>query len=100
MDEVNSTESSQEVSNAESPLWQYVTKVEKPAGASVKSGGNTYFKCNYCDIVFMGSYSRVKAHLLQISGKGIRACRNVSKSHRLEMQRMHDQVEANKLEQE
>ncbi|XP_030933900.1 uncharacterized protein LOC115959595 [Quercus lobata] len=100
MDEVNSTESSQEMSNAESPLWQYVTKVEKPAGASVKSGGNTYFKCNYCDIVFMGSYSRVKAHLLQISGKGIRACRNVSKSHRLEMQRMHDQVEANKLEQE
>ncbi|XP_030939817.1 uncharacterized protein LOC115964695 [Quercus lobata] len=100
MDEVNSTESSQEVSNAESPLWQYVTKVEKSAGASVKSGGNTYFKCNYCDIVFMGSYSRVKAHLLQISGKGIRACRNVSKSHRLEMQRMHDQVEANKLEQE
>ncbi|XP_030963396.1 uncharacterized protein LOC115984517 [Quercus lobata] len=63
MDEVNSIESSQEVSNAESPLW-------------------------------------VKAHLLQISGKGIRACRNVSKSHRLEMQRMHDQVEANKLEQE
>ncbi|XP_050261226.1 uncharacterized protein LOC126703578 [Quercus robur] len=100
MDEVNSTESSQEVSNAESPLWQYVTKVEKPAGASVKSGGNTYFKCNYCDIVFMGSYSRVKAHLLQIFGKGIIACRNVSKSHRLEMQRMHDQVEANKLEQE
>ena len=46
MDEVNSTESSQEVSNAESPLWQYVTKIEKPAGASVKSSGNTYFKCN------------------------------------------------------
>ena len=78
MDEVNSTESSQKVSNVESPLWQYVTKVEKPVGASVNSGGNTYFKCNYCDIVFMGSYSRVKADLLQISGKGIRACHNVS----------------------
>ena len=104
MDEVNSTESSpssnQEVPNDESPLWQYVTKVEKPPSASVKSGGNTYFKCNYCDIVFMGSYSRVKAYLLQISGKGIRACVKVSKSHRLEMQRMHDQVENNKLEKE
>ncbi|XP_030942014.1 uncharacterized protein LOC115967069 [Quercus lobata] len=99
-DEVNSTESSQEVSNVESPLWQYVTKVEKLVDASVKSGGNTYFKCNYCDIVFMGSYSRVKAHLLQISGKGIRSCVKVSKSHRLEMQRMHDQVENNKLEVE
>ncbi|XP_030941531.1 uncharacterized protein LOC115966437 [Quercus lobata] len=100
MDEVNSTESSQEVSNDESPLWQYVTKVEKPPSASIKSGGNTYFKCNYCDIVFMGSYSRVKAHLLQISSKGIRACVKVSKSHRLEMQRMYDQVENNKLEKE
>ena len=29
MDEGNSTESSQEVSNDESPLWQYVTKVKK-----------------------------------------------------------------------
>ncbi|XP_050278142.1 uncharacterized protein LOC126719653 [Quercus robur] len=104
MDEINSTESSpssnQEVPNDESPLWQYVTKVEKPPGASVKSGGNTYFKCNYCDIVFMGSYSRVKAYLLQISGKGIRACVKVSKSHRSEMQLMHDQVENNKLERE
>ena len=55
MDEVNSTESSQEVSNAESPLWQYVTKVEKPAGASVKSSGNTYFKCNLLWYSFYGS---------------------------------------------
>ena len=77
MDEVTSTETSpssnQEVPNDESPLWQYVTKVEKPLGASVKSSRNTYFKCNYCDIVFMGSYSRVKARLLQIFGRGIRA---------------------------
>ena len=104
MDEVTSTEtspsSSQEVPNDESPLWQYVTKVEKPPGAFVKSGGNTYFKCNYCGIVYMGSYSRVKAHLLQISGKGIKACLKVTKSHSLEMQQMHDQVENNKLERE
>ena len=104
MDEVISTETSpssnQEVSNDESHLWQYVTKVEKPPGASVKSGGNTYFKCNYCGIVYIGSYSRVKAHLLQISGKGIKACLKVTKSHSLEMQRMHDQVENNKLERE
>ena len=104
MDEVISTETSpssnQEVPNDESPLWQYVTKVEKPPGASVKSGGNTYFKCNYCGIVYMGSYSRVKTHLLQISGKGIKACLKVTNSHRLEMQQMHDQVENDKLERE
>ncbi|KAK9992399.1 hypothetical protein SO802_027384 [Lithocarpus litseifolius] len=104
MDEVTSTETStssnQEVSNDESPLWQYVTKVEKPAGATVKSGGNTYFKCNYCSVVYMGSYSRVKAHLLKISNQGIKPCHKVTLSHRLEMQRMHDQVENDKLEGE
>ena len=66
MDEITSTKTSpssnQEVSNDESPLWQYVNKVEKPPAATIKLGGNTYFKCNYCGVVYMGSYSRVKAH--------------------------------------
>ena len=70
-----------------------MTKVENPPGACVKKGGNTYFKCNYCDVVYMGSYSRVKAHLLKINNKGIKACPIVTPSHRQEMQRMHDQVE-------
>ena len=102
MDEVTSTEtspSSNQGVNDESPLWKYVTKVEKPPGASVKSGGNTYFKCNYCDNVYMGSYSRVKAHLLGISGKGVRACAK-TKGHRQEMQQMHDKVENDKRERE
>ena len=94
MDEVTSTETStssnEEVPNDEAPLWQYVTKVEKPPSSTVKSGGNTQFKCNYCGGVFLGSYSRVKAHLLKNSNKGIRACPKVTPSHRLEMQRMHD----------
>ena len=86
MDEVTSTEtSSQEVSNAECPLWQCVTKVEKPPGACVKKDGNTYFKCNYCGVVYLGSYYRVKVHLLKIK-KGIKACPIVTPSHRQEMQ--------------
>ena len=101
MDEVTSTETlSQEVSNVECPLWQYVTKVEKPPNACVKKCENTYFKCNYCGVVYMGSYSRVKAHLLKINNKGIKACPIVTPSHRQEMQRMHDQVENDKLERE
>ena len=48
----------------------------------------------------MGSYSRVKAHLLKIPNKGIRACPKVTPSHRLEMQRMHDQIENDKLKRE
>ena len=104
MDEVTRIETSpssnQEVPNDEAPLCYYVNKVEKPHGSTVKLGGNTHFKCNYCGVVFLGSYSRVKAHLLKIPNKGIKACPKVTSSHRLEMQRMHDQVENDKLERE
>ena len=104
MDEVTSTETSpscnEEAPNDETPLWQYVIKVEKPPGSTIKSGGNTHFKCNYCGGVFLGSYSRVKAYLLKIPNKGISACLKVTPSHRLEMQRTHDQIENDKFERE
>ncbi|XP_075670346.1 uncharacterized protein LOC142640138 [Castanea sativa] len=104
MDEATSTKSSpssnEGMPNDEAPLWQYVTKIEKPSGSTVKSGGNTHFKCNYCGNIYLGSYSRVKAHLLRIVNKGIRVCPSVTPSHRLEMQQMHDQVENDKLERE
>ena len=104
MDEVTNTETSpfsnEEVPNDKSPIWQYVTKVEKPPSSTVKLGGNTYFKCNYCGGIFLGSYSRVKVHLLKIPNKGIRAYPKVTPSHRLEMQQTHDQIENDKLERE
>ena len=47
MDEITSTETSpssnEEVPNDEAPLWQYVTKVEKPPSSIVKLGENTHF---------------------------------------------------------
>ena len=61
MEEVTSTETSpssnqeQEVLDDESPLWQYVNKLEKPPGSTSKSGGNTHFKCNYFGGIFLGS---------------------------------------------
>ena len=106
MDDVTSTETSpspssnEEVPKDEALLWQYVTKLDKPPSSTTKSGGNTQFKCNYYGGVFLGSYSRVKTHLLKISNKGIRACPKVTPSHRLEVQRIHDQIENDKLERE
>ena len=79
MDEATSIKPSSD----EGLLWKYVTKLEKPTGSTSKSGGNTHFKCNYCDGTFVGSYSRVKVYLLKISGKGIKACMKVTSSHRL-----------------
>ena len=96
MDEATSIEPS----SNEGPLWKYVTELEKLAGSTSKLGGNTRFKCNYCDQNFVGSYSKIKAHLLKISGQGIKAYIKVTSGHRLEMQRVHDQVENNKLERE
>ena len=104
MDEATSTKSSpssnEGVPNDEASLWQYVTKIEKPSGSIVKSGGNTHFKCNYCGNIYLGSYSRVKAHLLKIPNKGIKPCPKVTPGHRLEMQQMYDKVENDKLERE
>ena len=96
MDEATSTEPSSD----EGLLWKYVTNLGKPLGSTSKSSGKTQFKFNYCDGVFVGSYSRVKAHLLKIGGKGIRTCKNVTLCHKLEMQKVHDQVENDKLERE
>ncbi|GJT24413.1 putative hAT dimerization domain, ribonuclease H-like domain protein [Tanacetum coccineum] len=63
------------------PLWEYVTKVSK----SAESGGTWKFKCNFCHEIKTGSYSRVKAHLLQLSGKGVSTCKKVSHANLLEM---------------
>lgn len=52
-------------SSDQPPLWAYVTKLEKLAGA----GGCWNFKCNLCGETRKGSYSRVRAHLLGIKGK-------------------------------
>ncbi|KAK8485679.1 hypothetical protein V6N11_038000 [Hibiscus sabdariffa] len=45
-----------------SPLWDYVTKLEKRGTI----GGTWNFRCNICGETRSGSYTRIKAHLLQI----------------------------------
>ena len=62
-------------------LWKYVTKLEKVAGG----GGNVTFRCNYCEIFFKGSYSRVQAHLLKLSNFGIQPCVKVGDKYQNEM---------------
>ncbi|KAK3205530.1 hypothetical protein Dsin_019576 [Dipteronia sinensis] len=53
-----------------SPLWKYVTKLEK----SGKGGGNISFKCNFCENIYKRLYYRVKCHLLKIQGGEIASC--------------------------
>ena len=70
-------------------LWKYVTKLEKVAGG----GGNVTFRCNYCEIFFKGSYSRVQAHLLKLSNFGIQPCVKVGDKYQNEMQKLEDAYE-------
>ncbi|KAH1133249.1 hypothetical protein GYH30_011898 [Glycine max] len=55
------------------PLWTYVTKIK-----SVSGGGNYEIKYNICDFTFNGPYTRVRAHLLKMTGKGVRVCQKVT----------------------
>ena len=84
--EIESEKSSETVGT---PLWKYVTKLEK---VSV-GGGNVAFRCNYCEKTFKGSYSRVKAHLLKLSKFGIQPCAKVGDEYQNEMQKLEDAYE-------
>ena len=85
--EIESEKSLAETTTA--PLWIYVTKLEK---ASV-GGGNVAFRCNYCKKTFKGSYSRVKAHFLKLSGFGIQSCAKVGDEYQNEMHKLEDAYE-------
>lgn len=67
-----------------SPLWKYVTKIDKIG----VGGGNCKFQCSYCQLIFNGSYTRVKSHLLKIPGQGIRGCSKVTPQDIQEMRRV------------
>ncbi|KAG6496308.1 hypothetical protein ZIOFF_044169 [Zingiber officinale] len=84
-------ESGQEDINDYSPLWKFVTKVEKAVG-----GGNVTWSCNICTKVCKGSYLRVKAHLLKQKGAGIAGCTAVTMDQMKCMQQLVDDAELRK----
>jgi len=57
------------------PLWKHVVLLEKAV-----AGGNAVWRCKYCNLEYKGSYSRIKSHLLRITGGGIKICTVVTKS--------------------
>ncbi|XP_054781897.1 uncharacterized protein LOC129289109 [Prosopis cineraria] len=73
------------------PLWCYVTLVNK--NRDIPGGGNRYWRCNYCNKEFNGSYSRVKWHLLKTSGKGIAICSKVDEYCLAEMRKLHEDAD-------
>ena len=62
-------------------MWNYVTKLDKRG----EVGGTWNFKCNFYGESRNESYSRVKAHLLQVKGQGIAICKKVARQDRIEI---------------
>ncbi|KAG6498179.1 hypothetical protein ZIOFF_046091 [Zingiber officinale] len=83
--------SAQEDVDDYSPLWKFVTKVEKAV-----RGGNVTWSCNICNKVCKGSYSRVKTRLLKQKGAGIAGCTAVTMDQIKRMQQLIDDAELRK----
>ncbi|KAK9019129.1 hypothetical protein V6N11_034168 [Hibiscus sabdariffa] len=77
-----------------SPPWNYVTKLEKRGGAI---GGTWNYRYNICGETCNGSYTRVKANLLQISGQWVAICKKVTRNKKkLEMLKLLEEWEKKK----
>lgn len=58
--------------------WKHVSIF----GGFEKGSGTKRWKCNYCNVKYNGSYSRVKAHLLGFTGLGVKSCPAIDDSSR------------------
>ncbi|KAH1212283.1 hypothetical protein GmHk_14G040523 [Glycine max] len=68
-------------------LWTYVTKIK-----SVGGGGNYEIKCNICDFTFNGSYTRVRTHLLKMTGKGVRVCQKITIAKLIDLKKIDNEA--------
>jgi len=65
-------------------LWKYVSKLRK----TLSGGGSVV----YVIFSFNGSYTRVRAHLLQIKGERVRSCPKVSLSKFVEFKKLDNET--------
>jgi hypothetical protein len=78
------------------PLLLYATKLVGPSTnkkPGSKRGGTRHWTCNICGHPWVGSYSRVRMHLLGVGGKGVNICTKltmVQKSKLLRIQMAAD----------
>ncbi|KAG5052133.1 hypothetical protein JHK87_004331 [Glycine soja] len=68
-------------------LWTYVRKIK-----GVGCGGNYEIKCNICDVTFNGSYTRVRAHLLKITGKRVRGCQKITNTKLIDLKKIDNEA--------
>ena len=54
--------------------------------------GNYEIKCNIYDFTFNGSYTRVRAHLLKMTGKGVRVCQKVTIDRLIDLKKIDNEA--------
>jgi len=69
-------------------LWNYASKIKG------LSGGDRNFKvrCNFCEIVFNESYTRVRTHLLKITRKRVTSCQKITPSRLVELTKIDNEA--------
>ena len=63
------------------PLLLYASLVDAPSNnqrGKRSGGGSRHWVCNVCGHPWVGSYSRVRQHLLSICGKGASVCAKIT----------------------
>ncbi|XP_031489921.1 uncharacterized protein LOC116257376 [Nymphaea colorata] len=86
---------SHELNNQEGPLWKHVKKLDLPTTGK-RGGGNRPWVCNFCGTQYIGTYYRVKGHLLKTEGTGISACKKVDADMLKVLQKLQDDFESKK----
>ncbi|CAA0809034.1 Unknown protein [Striga hermonthica] len=80
----------------DTPLWNHVKVINLASGG----GGNRVWSCNYCHKKVTGSYSKVKAHLLRLSGSGVTICNSISDDIAAVIKKEHEDAERKKANKE
>ena len=68
-------------------MCRYVSKLKK-----LSDGENSIIKCSLCDFSFNGSYTRVRAHLLQLKEEGVKSCLKVSSSKLVKLKKLNNEA--------
>lgn len=73
------------------PMWNHISVISVLGG-----GGNRTWICNYCSKKVVGSFSKVKAHLLKLPNNGVAPCKSISRDVLQQLKQEHDQVQSRK----
>ena len=77
------------------PMWNHVKVVAIANGG----GGNRTWNCNYCNKKVVGSYTKVKGHLLRLAHHNVEGCMAISDDVLKAIKKEHEPAEAKRAQQ-